>query len=207
MQKYSFIVILVLSACADAPSSDMQRIIRQADSGDTAVALFATEQENEQYCVYQNEVTSQVLTSNPTAAFAVETATLLTTHSVAADDLSAALLLESKHTSRAYNTAPSALYPLLLCAGSLVSLPIVRQKPWPASLALLSCGAAALFMRQAAMTTAAGERVARQSIEQLLAADTHTNDTMAQQLPRILSWLTTENSLPCPTTKNTTGDM
>ena len=197
IKKYSFTAIFSLVACADVPSSDIQRIVGKVDSGNAAVALFATEQENKQYCVYQNKLSFQAWLSNPASAFAVETATLLTTHSVSADDLSEALLLESN----AYNTAPSTFYPLLLCAGSLVSLPIVHKKLWPASLALLSCGAAALLMRQAVMTATKGGQVARHSIEQLLADNTHTNDTIAQQLPRVLFWLTTENSQPCPATK------
>ena len=201
MSKHLFIVLVSLSACADKPSGDAHRIISRVGKGGTVTALFATQQANEQYCVYQNELAASVLQRDPTSAFAFKTATLLTTHSVSKSNLVEALLLESGYTSRAYNTATSALYPLMLCGGSLVSLPILRQKMLPASIALLSCGATALFIRKAVFAQAEGEKVARTSVEQLLEDGTHDNDTAVHQLPQVLPWLVAENALSCPSAK------
>ena len=195
---YLFIFIVSLAACADAPSGDVHRIIDRVDKGNKVTVMFATKQTNEQYCVYQNELTSITLQRDPAAAFALETATALTTNSVSVSNLNAALLLESGYTSRAYNTAPLALYPLLLCGGSLVSLPILRKKLLPASIALLSCGATSLFVHKAAAVQVEGKKVTRTIVEQLLADKTHVNDTAVQKLSRVLPWLVTENALPCP---------
>lgn len=207
IHRFFFTVVVLLSACAVAPSGNNRRIISKVDNGNTVVVLFATQLANEQYCVYKNELTSRTLTRNPALAFAFETATGLTTHSVSAKDLSEALLLESAHTSRAYNTALSALYPLLICGGSLVSLPILPKKLLPAGIALLSCGAAALFIHKATSVQTEGETLARTSVEQLLADETHANENIVNQLPRVLPWLVTENALPCPSTPKTQQEI
>ena len=205
MNNHLLTMVILLSACADVPSGDVQRIISRANNEDKVVALFATQQTNEQYCVYQNELATSAWRHDPAAAFAPATATLLTQHSVSADDLSEALLLESDHTSRAYNTAPAAFYPLLVCGGSLASWPFVHKKFMPA-IALLSCGAAALFIHRTATIQAEGDKIAHTSVEQLLANEIHDNDMGVHQLSRVLSWLVTENSLPCPAYQQAQGE-
>ena len=206
MSKHLFIVLVSLSACADTPSGDAHRIISRVGKRGTVTALFATQQANEQYCVYQNELAASILQRDSASAFAFKTATLLTPNSVSKSSLVEALRLESGYMSRAYNTATSALYPLMLCGGSLVSLPILRKKLMPASIALLSCGATALFIRKATVAQAEGEKVARTSVELLLTDGTHDNDTAVRQLPRVLPWLVTENALPCPSAKKVQGE-
>lgn len=206
MNKHFFIIIVLLSSCADTPSGDVHRILSRAAKGDTVSALFATQQANKQYCVYQNELTPSALQLDSAAAFALATATPLTTHSVSESDLVEALLLESGYTSRAYNVALSAFYPLLLCGGSLVSLPLLRQKLLPASIALVSCGATALFVNKAATAQAEGKKLARFSIARLLTDATHDDRTTVSQLQRVLPWLGTENTQPCPSRKRVQGE-
>lgn len=197
MHKYLFFFIVSLSACADVPASDTQQLFSEVDADAKVTALFATQQANGQYCVYQNELTATAQRRDPATAFALATATALTTHSVSAEALSEALLLESNHTSRAFNTAPAALYPLLLCGTALVSLPIWRKKLLPASAAVLACGVATFYVHQVTAAHAEGEKVARASVAQLLADEAHTNDRVVRRLRRVLPWLATENALPC----------
>jgi len=197
VHKYLLFFIVSLSACADAPASGTRQLFSEVGDGDRVTALFATQQANGQYCVYQNELTSQAWQRDPATAFAPATATALTTHSVSADALSEALMLESDYTSRAFNTAPATLSPLLLCGTALVSLPMWRKKLLPASTAVLSCGVAAFFIHRVTAAHAEGERVARVSVEQLLADEAHANDSAVHRLRRVLPWLVTENALPC----------
>lgn len=195
VHKYLFIVSL--SACADAPAGNTHQLFSEGGDSAKVTALFATQQANGQYCVYQNELTADAWQREPATAFALATATALTTHSVSADALSEALLLESDYTSRAFNTAPAALSPLLACGTVLVSLPMWRKKLLPASVAVLSCGVAALVIRRITAAHTEGERLARVSTAQLLADEAHVNDSAVHRLRRVLPWLVTENALPC----------
>ena len=197
MYKYLFFFIVSLSACAYAPASDTRQLFSEDGDGDKVTALFATQQANGQYCVYQKELTANAWQRDPATAFAPASATALTSHSVSADALSEALLLESDHTSRAFNTAPAALYPSLLCGTALVSLPMWRKKLLPASTAVLACGVAVFFIHRLTAAHAEGERVARASVAQLLAEEAHVNDSAVKRLRRVLPWLATENALPC----------
>ncbi len=200
----SFAIALALSsACAVAPAGDEHRLSGKLNNGGTVDVIFATQQANAQYCVYKHELTPRALQHNPAAILA--RATALTTHSIAIDDLRKALLLESTYTSRAYNTAPSLLYPLPVCVAAVASLPILRQKLLAAGVALLSCGTSALSTHKAIAARAEGEKIARASIEQLLADATHRNDAVVTQLPRVLSWLVSESSSPCPSTAQQEG--
>ena len=190
-------LVMLLLACAGEPSSDTRYVVTNNDAGAVAI-IFAEPRENGQYCVYRKEfavgakVSVGILNMEESGD-----AQLLTSHTIAADDLRRAVQAESAYTSYKFSAMAYAMFPTAtLCLASFATW-VASRHPALKRATVLTCAAGASLIGAVFATESQGTAEATAATNAVLSPEMHRADENLPRVEKVLGWLATENSLPC----------
>ena len=173
-------LVSIAVACGKPPASYPSYLLT-----DEASVIFAEQQTNGQYCIYRKD--------SPLDAGAK----LLTSRSVARDDIVLAMSSEAAHLSYVFNLGTFAMYPATIaCISSGLARLALKHRVSGAA-AFVACGATAILFSTAYAMQDKGMRDVEAEVDRLLSEDKHETTALSATTVRILSWLVTENSISC----------
>ncbi len=185
------------SACGDKPSGKTDYVITDNDAGAVAI-IFAAPRENGQYCIYRKDF---AIGTNPTVSLLDVEASgdtqLLTPRTVAADDLRRAVQTESVYTSYTFSTVAYAVFPTATVCFAAFTAWVATRNAAVGRATLLTCSAGTALIGTAFVTEAEGSKEATDSVNAVLASEMHRANETLPRIEKVLTWLVTENSLPC----------
>lgn len=195
-----FLFLLLLVGCG-LPASEPRFIVDRPNEQGIASVFFASEQDNGQYCIYEQKVNGggDNLTIRELDR---SQATLLTNRSVSRADLISASLAELGETGTVFSVGSYAIFPGgFACAssGSLwVALRKTRVGKAVGGIALLSCALTGALFASATVVQNMAEQRLTADIDNLIdnRAQRGTGD-VKRTSKDVLSWLVSENSTPC----------
>ena len=198
-----WLALLLASACGDRPSGDANYVVTDNDAGAVAI-VFAEQSNNGQYCLYRKDFA--IGTHNQLGSLDIKAssdAQLLTPRTVDADDLRRAVQTESVYTSYTFSTVAYAVFPTATVCLATFTAWVATRSTTVGRATLLTCAAGTALIGTALATEAEGEKKTAASVDAVLAPEMHRADETLPRIEKVLSWLVTENSLPCDTEKGT----
>ena len=193
----SLVMLLLVLACAGEPSGDTRYVVTDNDAGAVAI-IFADQRENGQYCVYRKDFAVGADTNVGLLDMKGSAdARLLTSHTVAADDLRRAMKAESAYTSYKLSAVAYAVFPsATLCFAAFTTWVASRYLPLKRA-TMLTCAASMSLVGAAFASESKGETEATAAVNAILSPEMHRADENLPRVEKVLGWLATENSLPC----------
>lgn len=196
---YFLLVSLVLApACSSEEQvADTRYIVTDNDAGAVSI-IFAEPRANGQYCIYRKDFAIGV--EAPVGLLDLKAsgdAQLLTERSVAADDLRRAVSSESVHTSYAFSAGTYALFPTATVCLAMFMAWAASHNATIGRAALLSCSASVALIGAAMNVSAEGRKKDTAAVNAVLSTEMYRADETLPRIQKVLTWLTTENSLPC----------
>ena len=194
-----FVVLLLLAGCGSL-ASEPRFIVDQPNEQGLASVFFASEQDNGQYCIYEqtvngeNNLTLQKLDRSQ--------ATLLTSRSVSRADLISASLAEHGDTGTVFSIGSYAIFPggftCALTGGPWIALRKTRVGKVAGGVALLSCSLTGALFASATIVRNRAEQRLTADIDNLIDNRAHRGTGDVKRTSKdVLSWLVSENSTPC----------
>ena len=190
-------------ACGSKPTGDSRYIVTNNDAGAVAI-IFAEPRDNKQYCIYRKDFALD--SDAPVGPLNMQTngdAQLLTPRTIAIQDLRRAVQTESVHTTYTLSSVAYAIFPTsTLCLATFTAWVASRN----ASLGratLLLCAAGATFIGAAFTSEAEGSKKVSAAVDAIISPEMHRANEILPRIEKVLTWLVTENSLPCNEDKET----
>lgn len=188
---------LLTFACGGKPTGDSRYIVTNNDAGAVAI-IFAEPRDNGQYCIYRKDF---ALGNNAPIGLldmqASGDAQLLTPRTVAAQDLRRAVQAESVYTSYTLSSVAYAIFPTAtLCLATFTAW-VASRSTVLGRATLLLCAAGATFIGTAFATEAEGDKKTSAAVDAVISPAMHRANEVLPRIEKVLTWLVTENSLPC----------
>ena len=197
------LLLLLASACGDKPSADARYVVTDNDAGAVAI-VFSEQRENGQYCVYRKDF---AIGENASVGLLDMKASgdtqLLTPRTVNADDLRHAVQTESVYTSYTLSTVAYAVFPTATVCLATFTTWVATRNTAVGRATLLTCIAGMALIGTAFATEAEGKKQATDSVAAVLSPEMYHADETLPRVEKVLTWLVTENSLPCDAEKGT----
>lgn len=197
----SLLLLLLILACGDRPNGEVRYVVTDNDAGAVAI-VFAEQRKNGQYCVYRKDF---AIGANASVGLldmqASGDAQLLTPRTVDSDDLRRAVQTESVYTSYTFSTIAYAVFPTSTVCLATFTAWVATRNTAVGRATLLTCAAGVSLIGTAFATEAEGKKQATGAVEAVLSPDMHRADETLPRVERVLTWLVTENSLPCDAEK------
>ena len=188
---------LLVLACASEPPSDARYVITDNDAGAVAV-IFAEPRENRQYCIYRKDfAVGADIAVGLLAMKESADAQLLTSRTVAADDLLRAVQAESVYTSYKFSAAFYAVFPTATLCLATFAIWGASRHPAMKRATMLTCAAGASLVGLVLASESKGKVEATSAVNAILSPEMHRADETLPHVEKVLEWLVTENSLPC----------
>lgn len=190
--------VLLIASCSSA--GEPRFIVDQPNVQGMASVFFASEQDNGQYCIYEQ------MFANPVDLTVKDLdrsrAKLLTERSVSRADLISASLAELGDTGTVFNIGSYAIFPggvtCALTGGSWVTIRKTRIGKVVGGIALLSCSLTGALFASATVVQNRAEQRLTVEVDNLLSTTAYRGTGDVKQTSRdVLSWLVSENSTPC----------
>ena len=191
------LALLLASACGDRRGGDANYVVTDNDAGAVAI-VFAEQSDNGQYCVYRKDFAIGAHASIGSLDIkASGDARLLTPRTVDADDLRRAVQTESVYTSYTFSTVAYAVFPTATVCLATFTAWVATRSTTVGRATLLTCAAGTALIGTALATEAEGGKKTADSVNAVLAPEMHRADETLPRIEKVLTWLVTENSLPC----------
>ena len=201
---YLLLSLLWIVACGSKPTGKTGYIVSDNDAGTVSI-MFAEPRANRQYCVYRKDFV--VDTGSPVELLDLQArgdVQLLTPRTVAVDDLRHAVQAESVYTSNKFAAIAYAMFPTATVCFAAFTAWVASRNKMVGRATLLTCAASAALLGAATGTEAEGQRRTRTAVDAMLSPEMHRADETLPRMQRVLTWLATENSLPCNKEAGTT---
>ena len=197
------LLLLLTFACGGKPTGDSRYIVTNNDAGAVAI-IFAEPRDNGQYCIYRKDF---ALGNNaPVGPLDMQTngdAKLLTARTVAVQDLRRAVQAESVYTSYTLSSVAYAIFPTAtLCLATFTAWVASRNAALGRA-TLLLCAAGTTLIGTAFATEAEGDKQTSAAVDAVISPEMHRANETLPRIEKVLTWLVTENSLPCTDGKET----
>ena len=203
--KFCLAILLPLLtfACGGKPTGDSRYIVTNNDAGAVAI-IFAEPRDNKQYCIYRKDF---ALGNNaPIGPLDMQTngdAQLLTPRTVAAQDLRRAVQAKSVHNTYTLSSVAYAIFPTsTLCLAAFTAWVASRNTSLGRA-TLLLCAASTALIGTAFATEAEGAKQTSAVVDAVISPEMHRANEILPRVEKVLTWLVTENSLPCTDDKET----
>ena len=194
-----FVALLLLAGCGSLTSEPRFIVDLPNEQGISSV-FFASEQDNGQYCVYEQKVNGQ----NDLTLRELDRsqATLLTSRSVSRADLISASLAELGDTGTVFSIGSYAIFPggvtCALTGSSWVAIRKTIIGKAAGGIALLSCALTGALFASATIVQNRAEQRLTADIDNLIDNKAHRGTGDIKRTSKdVLSWLVSENSTPC----------
>ena len=199
----ALLLILLTSACGGRPSGDARYVVTDNDNGSVGI-VFAEQHANGQYCIYRKDFAIGANTSVGLLDMkASGGAELLTPRTIARKDLRHAVQTESVYTSYTFSTVAYAVFPTATVCLAAFTAWVATRHSAVGRATLLTCAAGTALIGTAFATEAEGNKQANDAVDAVLSPEMHRANETLPRVEKVLTWLVTENSLPCDANKGT----